>query len=196
MSKEKTVEIVCVLDRSGSMNSIKSDAIGGFNNFINEQKKVEGNANVSLVLFDDQYEMVYRSKPIETVDDLDDTTFVPRGMTAMYDAIGRTLEDFIAEQKKLKKEKRNPVVFAILTDGEENASKEFQNLKVKEMIEKQQKKGWEFVFLAANQDAFQAGGNLGIDAGTTFNFVANAAGTKCAYASMANSVTTYRNNQK
>ena len=186
MSKEKTVEVVCILDRSGSMDSIIDDSIGGFNAFLKEQKKLPGKAKLSVVLFDDQYEKLYDRIKIKEAEELTSETYVPRGMTALYDAIGKTITSMKVKDSK-------PVVIAILTDGEENASKEYTIEKINKLIKEKRDLGWEFIFLAANQDAFAVGGQLGIDAGSTFSYVADGAGTRCAYASMVKGVSNVRN---
>ena len=185
MSKEKTVEVVCVLDRSGSMVSIINDSIGGFNTFLKTQKDLPGKAKLTVVLFDDQYEKLYDRIKIKEGEDLTTDTYVPRGMTALYDAIGKTI-------KSIDVKKSTPVVIAILTDGEENASKEYTQEMINTLIKEKRDLGWEFIFLAANQDAFAIGGALGIDAGSTFNYMATGAGTRDVYATMAKSVTSFR----
>lgn len=175
------VEIACVLDRSGSMSSIRDDAIGGFNAFLEDQKKVEGEADISLFLFDDQYEVVYEGKDIASAPKLTPETFVPRGMTALYDAVGRTI-DAIGNRLLSSDSKPEKVIFVILTDGHENASREYSQKYVAEMIKHQTEKySWEFVFLAANQDAFATGAKLNISAQTTANFAADSKGTSDAY---------------
>lgn len=186
------VEIVCVLDRSGSMSSIRDDAIGGFNAFLSEQKAIPGEAKLTLALFDNQYEVVHDATDIAAVPELTAETFVPRGMTALYDAVGRTIDAIGARLSKavVKPEK---VIFVILTDGEENASREYTQARTAEMIKHQTEKyGWEFVFLAANQDAFSAGAKLNIRAETTANFAADSIGTQSAYTYASNVTRTLR----
>ncbi len=176
-------EIVCIIDRSGSMASIKQDAIGGFNTFIEGQKAVAGTANVTLVLFDDQYEVVYENVELSKVESLTEKTFVPRGMTALLDAIGKTINS-VGERLSKTDEKDRPekVMFCILTDGAENASTEFRKNIIKDMITHQREKySWEFVFLAANQDAFTSADNIGISKNYTSNFVADGLGTRGAF---------------
>jgi Mg-chelatase subunit ChlD len=185
MSKGKTVEIVCILDRSGSMETIIDDSIGGFNAFLKEQKNLPGKAKLSVVLFDDQYEKLYDRIKIKDAEELTSETYVPRGMTALYDAIGKTITSMKVKDSK-------PVVIAILTDGEENASKEYTIEQINKLIKEKRDLGWEFVFLAANQDAFAVGGKMGIDAGSTFSYVADGAGTRKVYDNMTNSVKLYR----
>jgi hypothetical protein len=173
MTKPNFVEIVVVLDRSGSMETVRTDTIGGFNAFIEEQKKNKvGDVKVSLFQFDNVYETVYNGKPINEVPALTKDTFVPRGMTALLDAVGRAITDVGARLAQTPEEERpSLVIFVILTDGQENASKEFKIEKVKEMIKHQTESySWQFVFLGADQDAFQAA-QMGIGSSNTFNYV-------------------------
>jgi len=185
MAKKTPVEIVCVIDRSGSMQSIASDAIGGFNAFLKEQKEVKGKANLTLILFDHDYTVVHAAKDIKDIEPLDGKTYVPRGNTAMNDAINRAIGDL---------EARSPdkAIICILTDGQENASKEVTGEQLKKKIEAAKARGWSFVFLAANQDAFASGAAMGFDKNTTFNFKATQAGTQAAYVSMSAVTRSYR----
>lgn len=183
-SKEAPVEILVIADRSGSMSSIRSDAIGGFNTFLKEQQKVEGEATLTLVLFDDQYEVPVNNCPIDDVLPLTESTFVPRGMTAMNDAIGKALNDLIT---------KNPekAIICVLTDGMENASREYNNDYIKSLIEKcSNEKGWEFIYLAANQDTFSEGRMRGFR--NLVDYDATGQGIRSAYASMADTATSYR----
>lgn len=190
------VEIVCILDRSGSMSSIRSDAIGGFNAFLKDQKSVPGAAKLTLVLFDHEYIVLHDAVKLEDVPELSSSDFVPRGSTAMFDAIGRTI-DAIGGRLDKSDTKPDKVIVAILTDGEENSSQEYTSDRVAKMIKHQQDKyAWEFVFLAANQDAFRAGAALNIKACNTANFVASAAGTEDAYSYMSNTTRNMRTAQK
>lgn len=183
-------EIIAIIDRSGSMESIRADAIGGFNAFLAEQKAHPGIARMTTVLFDDQYEKLYEGKPIGVTEPLTKETFVPRGITALNDAIGRTLSE---QRARIEKENwANKVIVCILTDGHENASREFSALTIKNQIEEAKKRDWHFVFLAANQDAFATGAKYGFDSNTTFNFVATGAGTREAYGLMSASVGSIR----
>lgn len=179
------VQIVAILDRSGSMESIREDAIGGFNSFIEQQKKLPGRAEVTLVLFDNEYLVPYKNKPLEEVEALTRETFVPRGMTALNDAIGRTLNEFESEGHE-------KVVVLIITDGAENASREFNSAQVKEKVDAAEDRGWDVNFLAANIDAFAAGAQYGMKMDKTFAFTANATGTAEAFATMSARSTSYR----
>lgn len=196
LSKERPkmkAEIIVILDRSGSMNTIKDDAIGGFNQFIESQKKIEGEATVTLVQFDDQYEMVYENVPLEKVVPLNRDTFIPRGSTALYDAIGKTIGNINRRNFCSACHADTKRIMVILTDGQENASREYRQHTINEMINHQRSEHkWEFIFLAANQDAFAAGAAIGIHWGDTHQFVADAVGTRNAYVSMDTSVSSYR----
>jgi hypothetical protein len=175
MTKENFVEIVIVLDRSGSMATVQADTIGGFNTFIKNQKaQALGEMKVTLAQFDDRYDIVYSGMDIKDVPLLTSQTYVPRGMTALYDAIGKTINE-VGERLSHTPEKERPslVVFVTLTDGHENSSQEFKQAQVKDMIKHQTDKyNWQFVFLGADQDAFQAE-SLGYTASNTFNYASN-----------------------
>jgi uncharacterized protein YegL len=193
--KNKT-DITIILDRSGSMESVKSDTIGGFNRFLSEQQKVEGEASISLVQFDDQYETVYIDKDINSADKLTEDTFRPRGMTALYDAVGRTINSVgqrLAETDEA--ERPDKVIFVILTDGFENASREFSAVKINRMITHQKEKySWEFVFIGANQDAVLSAKAIGISADAALTYAANEEGTEAAFGSIAHNVARRRMN--
>jgi Mg-chelatase subunit ChlD len=168
-------EIVFVLDRSGSMEAMVEPAISGFNRLLREQQQVPGHARFTLVLFDDQYELPFHSVPIAEVVELDADTFVPRGSTALLDAIGRTIDDL---GKKLAatpdQDRPNQVIIAILTDGEENASNHYTWADVAKRIRHQTEKyQWQFMFLGANQDAIATAGRMNIQAANTTNFAMN-----------------------
>ena len=191
---DNLTDITVVLDRSGSMQVVRDDTIGGFNTFLKEQQALPGEANLTLTQFDDQYEVVYEAKPIKDAPELNAETYVPRAWTALLDAIGRTMN---ATGKRLadmpEDERPGKVIFVILTDGEENSSKEFTKSQVLEMIKKQTDDySWEFVFLGANQDAIQAGMSLGIQAGNSLTFGHNAQGVKCAFMAMSRGMSDYR----
>jgi hypothetical protein len=161
-------DLTVVLDRSGSMSQIQSDAEGGLNAFVAEQKKVPGECRFTLVQFDHEYEFVHKAVPIASVPHLE---LKPRGNTALLDAVGRAITE-TGERLAATPEADRPglVVFVILTDGIENASCEFSRAKVKEMIEHQQTAyKWQFTYLGANQDAFGEAAGLGVR-GAAANF--------------------------
>ena len=154
-------DITMVIDRSGSMQSIQSDAEGGINSFIEQQKQEPGEANVTLVQFDTDYEFVHSGVPVKQIPAF---KLVPRGSTALLDAVGRAINETGARLAAMEESLRpGLVVFVIVTDGEENSSREFTRDQIRTMVEHQQSAyKWQFTFLAANQDAFAAGGSMGI----------------------------------
>lgn len=191
ISNSQPVELVAIIDRSGSMASIRNDSIGALNTFIEEQQKLPGEANLTVVLFDDKYEILQDRVAIKDAVKFDTTNFVPRGNTAMNDAIGRTVSSFqsLATANKIGKN----VIMCVLTDGEENASKEYTNSKLKEMLtECQDKLKWEFVFLAANQDAVMNGASRGFSNANSRSYAATGAGIHKASGLLGAAVTTYR----
>lgn len=183
--KAKQTEIVVVLDRSGSMASISKSTVDGFNSFLNEQQNAEGEAFITLVQFDDRYEVDYKSIPVSEAKPLiDGETFKPRGMTALLDAIGKTVNELETDRD---------VVFVIITDGDENASREYQRDAIMNMIKTlETEKGWYFLFLGANQDAIAAGGGMGITGNKSFTYSADDIGTASAFASFSSNISNYR----
>jgi hypothetical protein len=177
-------EIAFVLDRSGSMNSIAGDAIGGFNTFLAQQQAQPGQARLTLVLFDHEYLVAHDNVDIHNVPPLDAHTYVPRGMTALLDAIGRTIDTAgVRLASTPEADRPAKVIVAILTDGMENASRDYTNGRVAEMIRHQQQKyNWEFIFLAANQDAIATAGALSIQPKDAIAFDATGQGVRMAMA--------------
>ena len=148
------------------------EAIGGFNGFLESQQKLPGDARFTLVLFDHEYIVKYDERPIKDVPPLDEHTYVPRGTTALLDAIGRTIKT-IGERldKTPEPERTGKVIVAILNDGLENASQEFKPKQIRSMIEHQREKyAWEFIYLGANQDAIMVGETMGIASGCDGHF--------------------------
>lgn len=199
MVDQNLTEIVAIIDRSGSMQNLRSDTIGGFNSFISEQKKAEGKAVLTLVQFDDQYQIDYEGKDINDVADLNETTYVPRGSTALLDAVGRTVNAVGARLAALPEEKRpGQIIFLIITDGQENCSKEFRADKVKEMVKHQTDAyKWSFVFMGGGDIESQKdqGARLGISSSNTYGYSANAGGTQNLYSSISKGVMRRRSAQ-
>ena len=191
--KNKT-DITIILDRSGSMASVKDDTIGGFNNFLSEQQKVEGEAALSLVQFDDQYEVVYEDKDIQIASTLTEATFQPRGSTALFDAVGRTVNSIGRRLAALPEEMRpDKVLVVIMTDGFENASREFTAAAISEIINHQRNVySWEFMFIGANQDAVLSAREIGIPAAASLTYAANSEGMQAAYSLVAEKISNYR----
>jgi hypothetical protein len=175
-------EIAYVLDRSGSMQSLASDAIGGFNAFLSDQKQLPGRANFTLVLFDHEYLVLHRSVDIRHVPELDDKSYVPRGNTALLDAVGRTIDDLGAHLARTPEHLRPAkVMIAIFTDGLENSSRVYTTDRLAASIQHQQEKySWEFLFLAANQDAIASAAKFAIPAAQAMNFAATPAGVRAS----------------
>lgn len=191
--KQGLTWIVSILDESGSMSSIKNDTIGSYNTFIEEQKKVEGEAYVTLVKFNSNIEKVYESN-IQSVSELKSNDYVPAHMTRLYDAIGQTSKEIKEKIKSLPdEEKPEKVLFVITTDGEENSSREYNREKIFKMIEKREKKNWKFIYLGANQDAMKEGGKIGINKFNTVTWSADSKGINSAYMATSNYASKFRN---
>lgn len=185
--------IAVLLDRSGSMNSVKDDTIGGFNQFLGEQKAAGDNALLSLVQFDTGgIDIVHESKPIKDVPELNSETYQPRGGTPLLDALGKTICSTGDALKAIPEANRpDKVVFVVITDGQENASKEYTKTRVKDMIDHQSGVyKWQFIYLGANQDAFAEAGSLGINLANAANYVGVA--TADAFAVASSNVGSYR----
>ena len=180
-NKLKDVELVFILDRSGSMGGLESDTIGGYNSMLSKQKKEKtGKVSVTTVLFDDQYELLYNQVPIEKVSPMTEKEYYVRGSTALLDAIGKTVMQVKANQDK--KEIKDRVLFVIITDGMENASREYRVEQVKKLIEERKEKdNWEFLFLGANIDAIGAAQSIGIDSSRAVRFKSDKKGTAKNY---------------
>jgi uncharacterized protein YegL len=165
-NKPKTTEIAFILDRSGSMGAHTGAAIAGFNEFLRDQQSVEGQARLTLVLFDDRIEIPIDNIPVSEVVELDTRTYTTRGSTALLDAIGETVDSFKVRTRDLAPESRpDQVIFAIFTDGEENASRRFTWKDIAGKIRRrQEKQGWQFLFLGANQDAIATAAQMNIHA--------------------------------
>jgi hypothetical protein len=180
--KADYTDISIVLDRSGSMDSIRQDAIGSFNTFLRDQKTVPSEATISLVQFDDQYEVVYQAIALPDAPELTLQTYVPRGSTALLDAIGRTIDE-TGHRLEAMPETGRPenVIFVILTDGEENSSRHYPPERINEMIRHQRDVyNWQFVFLGANQDAIMTASRLGIGSAQAMTFAASPTGAQAA----------------
>lgn len=192
--KANHTDITIVLDRSGSMQSVRDDTIGGFNRFLSDQQVAPGSANITLNQFDHEFETVLNGVEIKSARPLDGQTFVPRGNTALFDAIGRSINETGKRIEAMPESDRpEKVVFVIVTDGEENHSREFNKSKVMEMIQHQREKyQWEFVFLGANQDAIAAAGGIGISASNAMTYAHNSVGTCAAFASTSKNLRQFR----
>ena len=187
-------EVVFILDRSGSMSGLEADTIGGFNSMIAKQKKEEGEAYISTVLFDDTCEVLYDRVPVNKVEPMNDNQYYVRGCTALLDAIGGAIHHIGNVHKYAREEDRpEKTLFIITTDGMENASRQYSYEKVKEMVERQKEKyGWEFLFLGANIDAIDVAGKFGIDSNRALNYVSDHKGTQLNYEVLNKTVSEFR----
>lgn len=180
-----STEIVFILDRSGSMTGLETDVIGGFNSMLNEQKKFKQKAKLTTILFDDKYEILHDGLDINIVNDITKENYFARGWTALLDAIGKTI--LLVQTRTKKKDK---VLFIINTDGLENYSKEFDQEKIKTLVEECEKeRNWKFIFVGANIDSFAVGNSFGIN--TTANYTANSIGTRSFYDTVSTMVSGY-----
>lgn len=190
-------EIVFLLDRSGSMLGLEEDTIGGFNSLLERQKKEEGKALLSTILFDQHFEVLHDRLPLETVAPITIKDYYVRGTTALLDAIGRSVVKISNIHMTVEKEaKPDRTLFVITTDGYENASQEFTYEKVRNIINhKIEMEQWEFLFLGANIDAFDVGSRLGIDKSKVANYHADAQGTHLNYEALSNAISDFRVNK-
>jgi len=182
---QNLTEIVFILDRSGSMNGLENDTIGGFNGFVKKQAE-EGQTSLTTVLFDDKYEILHNGIDARDIT-LTGREYFTRGSTALLDAIGKTINDVGKRLSETPEDSRpGKVIFVITTDGLENASREFSYDQVKKMITHQTEKySWEFIFMGANIDVAKEGSKLGIREDRSFGWTANSAGTNLMYRSVA-----------
>lgn len=190
----KATELVFILDKSGSMAGLESDTIGGFNAMLQKQKALPGQCRITTVLFDNRYELLHDRIDIRAVSPMTEREYQVGGSTALLDAIGRTIQKLVHVQKNTAEEYRaENVMFVIITDGAENASREYSAAKVKAMIEEEKTKyGWEFVFLGANMDAVETAGRFGISADRVADYVPDEAGTALNFAMMSDAVAGFR----
>ena len=194
MNKNLT-EIVYILDRSGSMGGLEEDTIGGFNSMMEKQKKADGEALVSTVLFDDVCEVLHDRVPLDKVEKMTDQQYYVRGCTALLDAVGGAIHH-IGNIHKYAREEDRPAktIFVITTDGMENASKIYSYDKIQKMVKKQQKKyGWEFIFIGANIDAYAEAQRLGVRKDRAVNYVHDEIGTAKVYAGVSKAVCGFMN---
>ena len=198
--KNDYTHIAVILDRTGSMETIRDDTIGGFNAFLHAQKGAPGLASLTLVQFDSQdpYEIVYHFKALAEVPELTRETFVPRANTPLLDAIGRGINDLEKSlADKTEAERPSRVVMVLITDGQENASREFRKDQIEKMIkEKQEKAAWQFVFLSADLDAIGDALASGVRAASTLAHDKDSHGVGAAWASLSRSVSDYRSGNK
>jgi hypothetical protein len=187
-------EILVITDRSGSTANISGDIVGGFNRFLEDQKKIPGKALMTYTQFDTLHETLYTGRPLQDVEPLRPEQHQPRGGTALLDAIGLTLE---TQGARIAKENwAELVVVCILTDGRENASQLYTRERIREMIAHAEAHDWKFVYVGANQDAFEVSRGLGMVRGQSFTYAADSQGTHDAYVHTCSTVSAYRSGQQ
>ena len=188
------VQIICILDRSGSMKALAADTIGGYNSFIERQKFEAGAAEVTTVLFDDQYEKISDAVDVKAVPELTSAEYYARGTTALLDAIGRTIMDTAGkmEREGVCPAKRRVLVM-IMTDGYENASREYSKADVKTLIEATTNDyKWNYIFMGANIDSVAEAGSIGIKARHAANYSHDAKGVNRSFAQMSDAAAEVR----
>lgn len=192
--RKNLTEIVFILDRSGSMGGLERDTIGGFNSMIEKQKKENGEAYVSTVLFDNHQEVIHDRVNLQEIQPMTDREYYVRGSTALLDAIGGAIHHIGNIHKYAREEDRpEKTMFVITTDGMENASRKYDYNRVKAMIERQKEKyGWEFIFLGANIDAAKEAARFGISADRAVTYHADHKGTAVIYEAVCDAVCSVR----
>jgi len=186
-------ELVAVLDKSGSMGGLEDDTIGGYNALLEKQREVEGKCLVTTVLFDHEYSVLHDQVDLSQVRPLTRREYQAGGSTALLDAMGLTIQRVADRQQQAQGEKKDAkVLFVVITDGEENSSVEFSVQRVRELVEAQKQRGWEFIFLGANMDAISVASRYGIDASRAQSFHADHQGVTLNFAAMSEAVADYR----
>ncbi len=192
--KKGLTELVFILDRSGSMSGLENETIGGYNSLIEKQKKEAGEALISTILFDNEYELLHDRISVKEVNPITDDEYYVRGSTALQDAVGITIRNISYLHKHLSEsELPEHVMFVITTDGMENASREYSYHQIRKMVEIQKEKyGWEFIFLGANIDALATARRFGINEDRAANYNADCKGTNLNYQVLSDTVSEFR----
>ena len=196
MNSSGNLHIYFVLDRSGSMESIASDVVGGFNSFLAAQQQDGPDALMTLVQFDtqDPHEVLADAVPIVEMVPLTAHTFLPRSGTPLYDAMGHVIADATIRAEARRREGLDPeeILFVTFTDGQENQSREYDREKLFELVKKREAQGWTFAYLGANQDSYAEAGLVGYSDSSIQNFRADATGSAAAFRSLSSSVSRRR----
>jgi uncharacterized protein YegL len=196
--KKGLTELVFILDKSGSMSGLESDTIGGYNSMLKKQKDIESECRITTVLFNNNYRLLHDRIDIKAVGEMTEKEYYVGGMTALLDAVGKTIHKIDNAQKHTAEDYRaEKVIFVIITDGLENASREYTAKKIKALIEKQKEKyAWEFIFLGANIDAVETAESYGISADRAVDYLADSEGTELNFKVMSKAVASFRKTGK
>lgn len=194
MNRKQTTDITAIIDRSGSMDSVVEATISGFNTFVAQQRAEPGHVVMTLVQFDDQYQIDYSGVQLDSVPELTTRTYEPRGATALLDAVGRTIVETGQRLAAMPESQRpSKVMMMILTDGYENASRKYTLHQIGDMIRHQQDVySWQFVFLAANQDAIASAAAFNIGADAALSYAASPTGVDVAFSEVSRKTRDYR----
>ena len=174
--KYEHVDLVMILDKSGSMHGMESDTIGGFNSMLDKQRKLDVKTDVTTVMFNNRSDYIHERKALKDINNLTSEDYMPQGSTALLDCVGMTI-DKVAGYYGVG-DKKNKVIFAIITDGKESSSREYSKQNVKKLIEAKKEEGWEFVFLGANIDAVSEAGAIGITSDRVVQYKATKMGVR------------------
>lgn len=187
------IELVFILDESGSMRGLEKDTIGGFNSTIDKQKKEDGDCLVSTVCFSNSQRVVHDRVNLRDVKELTEKDYVPCGSTALIDTVASSIKHIKMVHRYIRKEDRpDKVMFIITTDGMENASHKYSLAETKRMIEECKENGWEFIFLAANIDAYETARDYGFDESSTVNYVNDEEGTDIKFCCVGKAISSIR----
>lgn len=192
--KEELTELVFILDKSGSMAGLESDTIGGYNAMLAKQAAIEGRCLITTVLFDHRYQLLHDRIDIRAVRPLTEKDYQAGGSTALLDAMGRTLDKIISIQKHTAPDYRaQKVIFVIITDGQENSSRDYSPDQIKQMVEFQKEQyGWEFIFLGANIDAIVTASAFGIGSDRALDYLADQQGTELNFQVLTETIGKFR----
>lgn len=191
--ENKTTEIIFILDRSGSMHGLEKDTIGSFNSMLEKQKKEAGNAFVSTILFNQGRDVIHDRIPISQIGNLSEKEYATGGSTALYDAIGLTIEHIMTVHRYIRKEDLpEHTLFVIITDGMENASVNYRRPVIRKLIEDRRNNGWEFIFIGANIDSEETADSMGMDRNMAVDYIADQRGTALCYDVLRDVISDYR----
>lgn len=187
--KQNLTELVFILDRSGSMSGLEDDTIGGYNSMIEKQKTAEGDALITTILFDNDYEILHDRVDLNVLAPLTHKDYFVRGSTALLDAMGRAIQTTLQRRRSTPKEQQPAkTIFVITTDGAENSSREYSADQIKQLVKKQTDEGWEFLFLGANIDAVQTAASYGISQDRAAQYHADKQGVGTSYNTLGDAI--------